>query len=270
MVKPPGAILKAPNGDRVPYPVGIKEPIKFPIHSVGAEALKDYLPEDVRGAALINKAQELYANVFRPHLMLLTRGSWVVCSSNSDLIVTRTQQEAEEFAYRYFQPADGSVDCFVTCVGSEFAELFSLDDDVEITHKDGQKDDFKGTGLFLPVDFSPDGGQTFITFDMKHASGADAVGVPASVLSQFSMKRDVLHNARIISGVNGDRVKCNVYKDVLFRLNGLVTKTEVVQLAGSRWLLSQPIYLRYKNVIDRTAPQILTMEPLPGEEDHTP
>lgn len=134
MVKPPGAFLTAPNGDRVPYPVGIKEPIKFPVHSVGAEALKDYLPEDVRGAALINKAQELYANVFRPQLMLMIRGSWVVCSSNADLIVVRTQQEAEEFAYRYFQPADGSVDCFVTCVGSEFAELVCLDD-VEMTHK---------------------------------------------------------------------------------------------------------------------------------------
>jgi len=142
--------------------------------------------------------------------------------------VTRTQEEAEEFAYRYFQPADGSVDCFVTCVGSEFAELFSLDD-VEITHKDALKDDFKGTGLYLPVDFSPDGGQTFLTFDMKHNSGADVVGVPGSVLSQFTMKRGILRNARTISGGNGERVKCNVYKDVLFRLNGLVTKTEVVQ-----------------------------------------
>jgi hypothetical protein len=60
-----------------------------------------------------------------------------------------------------------------------------------------------------------------------------------------------------------------VYKDALFRLNGLVTKTDVVQLAGPRWLLGAPVYLRYRNVIDRTAPHLLTMEKLPGEEDHS-
>jgi hypothetical protein len=160
------------------------------------------------------------------------------------------------------------VDCFVACVGSEFAELVCMDD-WESTHTGGQNEDAKSTGLYLPVDFSPDGGKTFSTFDMKHCSGSDVVGVPASVLFEFTMQRSILHNARITNGANGDCVKCNVYKDALFRLNGLVTKTDVVQLAGARWLIGAPIFLRYRNVIDRTAPQMLTMEPLPGEEDHS-
>ncbi len=265
LVKP--AFLVSKSGDRVPYPVGLKEPIHFPILYVGLDALKDYLPDSVPGADLINKAQEIYTHVHRPHLMTFARGAWAICSSDAVLYVVRTQKEAVEMASRYFQPEDGSVDCFVACVGSEFAEVICMDDlkgqkDGQV--EDGNRDD---NGLYLPVDFSPDGGKTFITFDMKHNSGADLVGVPGTVLSQFSLKRDASKSA-FLSGFHGDTQKCNRYNDLYFRLNGLVTKTDVVQLTGPRWLLGQPIYLRYKNVIDKTAPQILTMEPLPGEKNH--
>jgi hypothetical protein len=123
----PSNFLTARNGDRVPYPVGIEKPIAFPILSVGAEALKDFLSDDVPGAALINKAQEIYAHVHRPHMMLWARGSWIACSSNSEVFMARTQQEVCELAYRYFQPADGSVDCYVGCVGSEFAVVICMD-----------------------------------------------------------------------------------------------------------------------------------------------
>lgn len=263
--KPPD-FLKAPNGDRVPYPVGIKKPIRFPIHSVGVEALKVYLPDDARGAALINKAQYLYANVYRPQLMLLCRGSWVVCCSNGELIVTPTQQEAEELAYRHFQPWNSSVDCFVTCVGSEFTEVCEFGD--LVVCQNGQEyDQDTGTGLYLPVEFSHDSGNTYWGVDMKHTSGATFVGGPAPVLAQFGLTRELLNNVRLV-GADGKQTKCNVYKDMLFRLNGLVTKTDVVELDGPDWVLGQPISLRYKNVIDKTAPQVLTMEPLPGEMDH--
>ena len=125
--KPP-AFLIASNGARVPYPVGIKKPITFPILYVGTDALRDYLPDHINGALLINKAQEIYTNVYRPFLMLMARGSWVVCSSNSEIILVRTAEEAEELAYRHFQPADGSVDCYVGCVGSEFCEAIEFGD----------------------------------------------------------------------------------------------------------------------------------------------
>ncbi len=81
------------------------------------------------------------------------------------------------------------------------------------------------------------------------------------------MKRDIFRN-NYIGGPNGAIKKCNVYKDLLFQLNGLVNKTDVVELTGLRCLLSQPICVRYKSVIDKTTPQILIMEPLPGEENH--
>lgn len=87
--------------------------------------MQDYLPENVRGAALINKAQDIYANVLRPQLMLMARGAWVAVSSNSEFFLTRTQEVVAELAYRYFQPADGSVDCHVDCVGSEFAVVMA-------------------------------------------------------------------------------------------------------------------------------------------------
>ena len=229
--------------------------------------MKEFLPADIRGSTLIYKAQEIYAHVHRPHLVLCARGSWVACSSTSELFLARTQEEVGELAYRYFQPVDGSVDCYVGCVGSEFTEVICMDD-VE-TRKEDTHDHIypKGTGLYLSVDFSPDNGKTYTSFDMKHVSGADLVGAPESVLSQFTLRRDIYTTA-YICGINGDLKRCNVYTDLLFRLNGLVTKTDVVQLTGSRWLVGQPIYLRYKNVIDRTAPQILTMEPLPGEVSH--
>ena len=66
--------------------------------------------------------------------MLMARGSWVVCSSNSEIILVRTAEEAEELAYRHFQPADGSVDCYVGCVGSEFCEAIEFGD--LVTHEE--------------------------------------------------------------------------------------------------------------------------------------
>lgn len=263
-LKTPPPYLTAPNGDVVPYPIGIERPIVFPIVRVGTDTLKSFLPENVPGASLINRAKETYLNVFRPQLMSWRRGAWIVCSSEGELLMVRTQKEAMDLAYRYFQPADRSVDCYVTCVGSEFTVGICMDDVVS-PHKEMQKQD--NVGLYLPVEFSPDGGKTFTSYDMKHASGADFVGVPADCVSQFTLKRAIGEDINI-SGPNGELMECNKYRDLLFRLNGLVTKTDIVQLTGPRWLLGQPIYSRYRNIIDKTAKDILTMEPLPSEMNH--
>ncbi len=63
----------------------------------------------------------------------------------------------------------------VLCVDSKFAEVICMED--LKTRK--EEKNHKGTGLYLPVDFSPDDGKTFTSFDMKHESGADFVARPS-------------------------------------------------------------------------------------------
>ena len=74
--------------------------------------------------------------------------------------MARTQEQAGELAYRYFQPANGSVDCYVGCVGSKFAEIMCMNDNALMTRKEEQRGGTNpnGTGLNLPVEFSPNGG----------------------------------------------------------------------------------------------------------------
>ena len=121
------SFLVAPNGNVIPYPVGIERPIRFPVILVGEDSLKSFLPEDEPGGALINKAKEIYLNKYRSQLMAWCRGNWMACSSDGDLFVTRTQQEASDLAHKYFQPADRSIECYVGCVGSEFSVGICMD-----------------------------------------------------------------------------------------------------------------------------------------------
>lgn len=56
------------------------------------------------------------------------------------------------------------------------------------------------------------------------------------------------------------------YKNQYIRINGLVTKTTVIE--AREWLIGFTVIGRYRTVIDVSAAHPLVMEPLLGEVDH--
>mmetsp|Transcript_24988 Transcript_24988/g.54036 ORF Transcript_24988/g.54036 Transcript_24988/m.54036 type:complete len:174 (-) Transcript_24988:1406-1927(-) len=118
--------LAAPNGDVVPYPLGLRKEIHQPsIYNVGTESLKIFLPDWAINSEKINKAQENYVKD-RPQLLTVCRGSWVACSSLGEVVVAPTEESVLGVARQFFQPQDRSVDYFMACMGSEFTEVAEM------------------------------------------------------------------------------------------------------------------------------------------------
>ena len=75
----------------------------------------------------------------------------------------------------------------------------------------------------------------------------------------------------ILRGPNDIPFRANIYQNLFYIIEGLDTKTNVVQLSGDRFLTGQPpVYLRYRNIVDKSADKVLTMVPLEGEINHEP
>ena len=231
-----------------------------------------YLPDWATNAHQINKAQEIYLKVYRSRLLESCRGSWVACSSLGEIVMTPTQESTLDLARKYFQPKDRSVDYFMACMGSEFSVFASVDDLAVIdsfnSASEGSKNGIQDNGLYIHGEFSVDGGKIYTTYQMKHDTGAAVMGVPSAVLSQYSLNRSP--DVMILRGPNDIPFRANIYQNLFYRIEGLVTKTDVVQLSGDRFLIGQPVYLRYRNIVDKSADKVLTMVPLEGEINHEP
>ena len=259
--------LAAPNGDVVPYPAGIMAPIEHPVNTVGLASLKIYLPNWAINGDKINKAQEIYTEVYRPRLMSVCHGQWVACSSFGQVVMAPTEKVVLDLARKLFQPKDRSDDYFMACLGSEFTTVADMDDlTMDSVDASGKQQSTDAPGLYFEGEFSVDGGKTYAPYQMKHDTGSSMMGVPTAVLSEKSLNR--CRDSAMLRGPDDVSFKANKYEGLFYRVEGLVTKTDVVQLRGDRFLFGQPVFLRYKNVVDKSADTILSMVPLKEETDH--
>lgn len=106
-------------------------------------------------------------------------------------------------------------------------------------------------------------GANFVDCSMKHDTGATMLGVPRDVLS--SLKDTSLQRAGELdlygpSNVTKGR-RC--YHNFRVVIGGMETKTTAIQTR--EFLLGYPVISRYRNIIDDTAQQKLSMTPLPGK-----
>ncbi|KAJ1393894.1 hypothetical protein B484DRAFT_408055 [Ochromonadaceae sp. CCMP2298] len=101
---------------------------------------------------------------------------------------------------------------------------------------------------------------------MKHDTGAQLVGIPREVISN-PPAGTVLERAKSNLAIGrGGAAKGRMYNNQYIRVNGLVTKTTVVE--SREWLVSFPVIARFCTVLDVTADPPLVMEPLSGQVDH--
>ncbi|KAJ1403328.1 hypothetical protein B484DRAFT_457563 [Ochromonadaceae sp. CCMP2298] len=101
---------------------------------------------------------------------------------------------------------------------------------------------------------------------MKHDTGAQLVGIPREVISNPPAGM-VLERGKINLAIGpAGSTKGRSFNNQYIRVNGLVTKTTVIE--SREWLVGFPVIARFRTVLDVTAESPLVMEPLPGQVDH--
>ena len=90
-----------------------------------------------------------------------------------------------------------------------------------------------GDGLWFDGDFSVDGGNTYTTHKMKHSTGSGGMGVPEHLLHQHTLHR-CLDHVVLTGPMDTKPHRANKYQDLYFRVAGLVTRTDVIQIKSKQ------------------------------------
>ena len=272
-------IVTSITGDVVRYPPGKLRPVSFPVYAVGAKAVElSLFPDESQfRAKQVNEANMHYLEN-RGLMMQKFTGKWVAFSSKGRCLVTETEDEVYTWANRMFGPI-GTEDYYAQCLGCEVCSVVHMDGSgvgsaggspgklTGAVRPPGLQRDLPVTERSVQVrgEFSAGAGRPFESFEMKWDPGADLVGVPPSVLSQYSLSEQRVGQETVHFG--GVPRVVQRYRGIYLKIAGLVTKCDVVQMPAEKWLLGYDVICRYRAVLDYSQDQWLTMAPLEGEKD---
>jgi hypothetical protein len=121
----PPKFIAAPDGKRVPYPIGTKKPVDiFRVHTVGADAVI-FSPESDFRSEFVNEAKMLYL-AKRDVLKSIFPGKWFAISSSGSCLVTDTEDKVRKWANTCF-PDMAVEDYYANCLGSEVSCVVQMD-----------------------------------------------------------------------------------------------------------------------------------------------
>ncbi len=114
-----------PNGDVLPVPPNMTEPIKYPIAAAGVQAVIGILmPETSEMNISYNKANLHYLNL-RKALLPLYQGKWISVNQDGVMIMANSQAEIQRLSAKIF-PHNGKDDYYHQCLGCEVSRLATI------------------------------------------------------------------------------------------------------------------------------------------------
>jgi len=267
-----------PSGATIPIPTTAISPVEpASISSWGESVLNHFFEGGTKRNDEANLSQ-LHYRERRPQLLSSCFGWWVAINPENYFLVARTEEIVRKFAATCFRGQE----YFAECVGCEYLESVIMDG------SGVDEDDFLGENQNWETAIDPDrfstikwrqflvrgeysfDGKEYQSFVMKHDTGASMVGVPEEILSQPPLGVDLssFRDKKVSYVGPGGVVKdARTYHSQYVRVNGLVTKTRVIE--SKRWLLGYPVLSRYVNTIDTKAKEPVSLVIQKGERDHT-
>jgi hypothetical protein len=257
------------NGKVVPLPLRSMTPVNAnQIAYAGADTLDVFFEVEGKRDEDANAAMLEYARL-RPALLPSSFTKWLTVTADGVAVMTHSEQEGRSIIERMFPRGEYHIDC----LGCEVLQYVKMDssnlgfDPTDSTPPEGPG--VHENQIFALAEHSFGGGAPFQQALMKHDTGAQLMGIPYEVAANppagLILERDSI-NLSIGPG-GGVGKKGRSYKNQYFRLNGLVTKTTVVETR--EWFIGFPVISRYRTVIDvSSAASPLVMTPLPGQVDH--